>query len=290
MNDIKLLENVEHYTNTKPFSIHKTEVEEGVRNALYVHYHPEMELIYLEKGEMTFFVEGHRYEMEAGDAAFVPPALVHNAIKEPDSSCTHFAVVFSEEWLFAQNTYERAIYNDIIYPYRYECVCVLKKSNQNNLEILSLLKQIPSFIKKNTKDYELALKGILLICFQRLYRECFSVLPASNIKISSQIEIQQTISYINNHFADDINIEKLSSMAGYSVSHYEHCFKALIGKTPFEYINHIRIINSAKLLKNTNMKIIDIAAECGFDNISYFNRVFKKIMGIAPKGYRGTGL
>ena len=56
--------------------------------------------------------------------------------------------------------------------------------------------------------------------------------------------------------------------------------------SPFEYLNYIRIIHASKLLKSTKKLITDIASECGFDNISYFNRVFKRIMGITPNAYR----
>ena len=81
MKNKELLENVKHFTKVRPFSIHKTEIGADSTNALYVHYHPEMEFIYLDEGSMTFYVEGKQYNMKEGDALFIPPALVHNAVK-----------------------------------------------------------------------------------------------------------------------------------------------------------------------------------------------------------------
>ena len=141
MKNKELLENVKHFTKVRPFSIHKTEIGADSTNALYVHYHPEMEFIYLDEGSMTFYVEGKQYNMKEGDALFIPPALVHNAVKNTGVPCRHYAVVFSEEWLFMENTFERNIYNEIIYPYRYECVCMLGRNNRADMDTLLLLKK-----------------------------------------------------------------------------------------------------------------------------------------------------
>ena len=71
MKNKELLENVKHFTKARPFSIHKTEIGADSTNALYVHYHPEMEFIYLDEGSMTFYVEGKQYNMKEGDALFI---------------------------------------------------------------------------------------------------------------------------------------------------------------------------------------------------------------------------
>ena len=61
MKNKELLENVKHFTKARPFSIHKTEIGADSTNALYVHYHPEMEFIYLDEGSMkTVQYEGGR--------------------------------------------------------------------------------------------------------------------------------------------------------------------------------------------------------------------------------------
>ena len=95
MKNKELLENVKHFTKARPFSIHKTEIGADSTNALYVHYHPEMEFIYLDEGSMTFYVEGKQYNMKEGDALFIPPALVHNAVKNTGVPCRHYAVSYT---------------------------------------------------------------------------------------------------------------------------------------------------------------------------------------------------
>ena len=66
MKNKELLENVKHFTKARPFSIHKTEIGADSTNALYVHYHPEMEFIYLDKGKLDIDVDGNMYSVVEG--------------------------------------------------------------------------------------------------------------------------------------------------------------------------------------------------------------------------------
>lgn len=79
-----------------------------------------------------------------------------------------------------ENTFERNIYNEIIYPYRYECVCMLGRNNQADMETLLLLKKISAFMQMGLEEYELSLKGILLICFRDYIR---STLPSLGLQM-----------------------------------------------------------------------------------------------------------
>lgn len=118
MSKSKLLENINHHTERRSFSLHRTVVEPSFTNALYVHYHPEMEFLYMEKGHMTFCSENRRYELHEGDAVFIPPYTVHNAVKGENAPCTYSAVVFSAEWLWGNSTLAHNEYTHSIYANR----------------------------------------------------------------------------------------------------------------------------------------------------------------------------
>lgn len=290
-----LLENIQHHTENKSFSLHRTEVNPSYTNALYVHYHPEMEFLYLAKGSMSFYFEGRCIEMKPGEAVFVPPYIVHNAIKEAGSECEYSAVVFSEEWLFGSSNMNE--YTLPIYENRYECCCHIVSSDNVSSAVnttasttiphlLDILSHIHTYKNQPLESFELKLKGELLICFQFLYSTYFSKSLSAAPITSSAHAIQSCLTYINEHFSEDYSLDTLSEKFGYSPSHFEHSFKSITGSTPFVYINRIRIIKASEMLKSTDKKITDIAAECGYSNISYFNRTFKKIMGVSPKEYR----
>ena len=85
-------------------------------------------------------------------------------------------------------------------------------------------------------------------------------------------------------------IEELASVCHFSQTHFMNFFKRYAGMTCIEYINHYRITRAAADLVETERQGMDIALENGFRNISYFNKVFKKIIGISPSKYRSKAV
>lgn len=235
---------------------------------------------------MSFYSENRCYILHEGDAVFIPPYTVHNASKEANSECTYSAVVFSGEWLWGSSVLAHNEYTNIIYANRYDSTVILRADSPRNRFILDNLSILHKYRDMPVESYELTLRGLLLICFQELYSSCFSKLVTNDNTMTSTQGIQTTLDYIHDHFSEVLTLSKLASVSGYSISHFEHTFKQITGSSPFEYITRIRIINASESLKNSDKKVIDIASENGYDNISYFNRSFKKIMGVSPRKFR----
>lgn len=284
------LEAVSHYTRQRSFSIHHTFVDDSTNCALYAHYHNEMEFLYLNEGKISFFVEGHKYEMRPGDAIFIPPGLVHSALKADGQTCDFDAVVFSAKWLWGDDTIEKNLYADKIETNRFDFICKLSSNEEQSEPVLDLLKGIGRYYDKEVTEYELRLKGELLICFQLLFNGIFNKLELTQENAMVETQLAPAIEYIHEHFDERLSLAKLSEVTGYSSSYFESQFKKLTGSTPFEYINRIRIINATDMLINNRDKVTIIALKCGFENISYFNRTFKKIIGKSPNEYRKDAL
>ena len=132
----------------------------------------------------------------------------------------------------------------------------------------------------------MTLFGLLLCAWQELYNLHFSVLNEKASFSPTRAEIQTAMKYIQQNYADTISLSELAAKVGLSEGHFCRSFKNFTGITPFAYLNKIRIIKSCELLSQTNKKITDIAILCGFNNISYFNRVFYRVMGVPPSEYR----
>lgn len=283
------LENIVHRTSSRPFSLHRTVLSEGENCALYLHCHPEAELFYLEQGKLDFQVENHTYTLNVGDGIFVPPGLIHNAYNLSDGrgSCIYRAVVFSVDMLEKNLPPYCHIYFSSLYKWRMNCIYPITSENPKNMRLLSLLPTIFTFQEMEVERYELALTGTLFLCWQELYNLCFSKL-ASSPDNPSHTELQASLDYIQQHFNDQLSLRDLAASSGFSEGYFCRSFKDFTGYTPFEYLNRIRIVKSCELLTRTNKKITEIASLCGFNNISYFNRTFSKMMGITPSGYRKT--
>lgn len=87
------------------------------------------------------------------------------------------------------------------------------------------------------------------------------------------------------NYGESITLNELAELAGLSEGHFCRLFKRFTGATPIQYMNRRRIAKSCEYLSRTNKKIADIATLCGYNNISYFNRVFLSFMGGTPSAY-----
>lgn len=100
---------------------------------------------------------------------------------------------------------------------------------------------------------------------------------------------EEIISYINEHFTEDISVGELARRAGLSQYHFIRTFKKETGFTPHEYIINIRILTAKYLLKNTKLAVKDICFNTGFSCESVFCSSFKRHQGMTPAQYRELG-
>lgn len=100
-----------------------------------------------------------------------------------------------------------------------------------------------------------------------------------------QDAVQRMKDYIEDHITEKITLHMLAKAANYSPWHAERIFKELVGKTPFEYIRAIRLSRAAVKLRNTNIKVTDVAFDFVFDSHEGFTRAFSKQFGMTPKYY-----
>ena len=101
-----------------------------------------------------------------------------------------------------------------------------------------------------------------------------------------QIEaVQRMQSFIDSHLHEPITLHMLAEAAGYSPWHAAKVFKALTGKSPFEYIRAIRLSRAAVRIRNENVRIVDVAFDFVFDSHEGFTRAFSKQFGVTPQNF-----
>ena len=136
--------------------------------------------------------------------------------------------------------------------------------------------------------YELELKSLLFKFFSLLYKNDLIKKHQSknNLTINTTDKIKLVLNYINDHYSEDISINTLAELCEYSEYHFMRFFKKHIGLTCVQYINNLRLEKSSILLTSTNNAIMDVSLEVGFDNLSYFNKLFKRKYNLTPKEFR----
>ena len=104
--------------------------------------------------------------------------------------------------------------------------------------------------------------------------------PAGSIRTAAAVQ------YIHDHYAENLEIDMLAKLCMISPYHFIRCFREKHGTTPHTYITLFRINTAKKLLLNTSQSISMIAERVGFEDASYFSRIFKKHTGYLPKDFR----
>lgn len=89
-------------------------------------------------------------------------------------------------------------------------------------------------------------------------------------------KLKDILGFIEKNYQHSISIEDISSFCNFSPSHFMKFFKKSMGTSFIDYLNDYRLSASARMLLSSDDNIIDIAAACGYDNLSYYNRIFKE--------------
>ena len=116
-------------------------------------------------------------------------------------------------------------------------------------------------------------------------REAVKARPSEKaLRDSERIKIM--LNFIHNHHDEELDTMTIAQSANISVSECLRCFHNTIHTTPIQYVKQYRIQQAARLLTTTDKKIMDIGRQCGFQEMSYFSRIFREVMGCGPREYR----
>ena len=155
-----------------------------------------------------------------------------------------------------------------------------------SMEYERIFKKIIIELQRCQDNYEemltLLLRHLLIIFQRELTRE--QVLKNEYL----DHEMDTAVTYFNENYNRDINIEEYATSKGMSVSWFIRSFKKFTGSTPMQFIVALRVNNAQVLLETTNYSINEISKIVGYDNQLYFSRLFHKLKGFSPREYRKT--
>ena len=104
----------------------------------------------------------------------------------------------------------------------------------------------------------------------------------------SNSPLWEALNFINNHYTEDVLVEKLAAQSGYSTVHFINVFKKYYGHTPKAYISLLRLNQAQQLLTESDRTVNEVASLCGFSDALYFSRFFREHFNVSPSVYRKT--
>lgn len=255
------------------------------------HYHPEYEFVLVNRSTGRRMVGDHIGYFGEEDLVFMGPMLPHVWVNDPhytngqadhlaDAIVVHFTDNFlgesflsipeMEEFRKVLRLSERGM--AIKGRTRKKINTLLKQMPQmNGLQRLSTLMAIFD-IMSNTTEYELLASPKFV----------------QNFQYESSDRFRKITEYILQNFDRDITLPEIASVANMGVTAFCNFFKEHFRVTFVEYLNTVRVGHACKLLADNDRNVVEVAYECGFNNLANFNRQFKKIKSMTPTSYRRT--
>jgi AraC-like DNA-binding protein len=281
-NYINLEEKVKHGSAFFPFVIYPS-CYSSCGAGFPVHWHKEMEIGLVRSGEEVFQINQKEYVTRKGDIVLIPPETLHGLEPRTKNKVQRDTLVFDLNLLIS-NTSDASSLKYIMPLLQGKCSCDYVFQDENAEALLMEIRQIFS---QKKEGYELLVKGKLLFLFYRLFELGVIRTDERLEKVPIVYEsMLDAMKYIASHYQGKITLDEIAKQTGKSKYYITRNFHKFTGMPCIEYINHYRLTMAANILMETNRLVIDIAMDVGFENISYFNKLFRKKFGVTPKEYR----
>ncbi|WP_127534607.1 AraC family transcriptional regulator [Paenibacillus kobensis] len=244
------------------------------------------EMYYLLSGGRRYFVRDQTYTVEPGTLVLIPPGVIHRTIDAPG--------VPGHERILVQFSNSYIDHGMHVMPLHLEAFNMpsplLPFTGEEKLQIERLLHQLCEEFSANRSGREPMLQALmsqLLLSVGRAMRQNSSrnVLPDSASSPSEE-RIQPVIDHILAHCAEPLGLEETAAMFYFSPAHLSRLFRRSTGFTYSEFVQLVRIRNAQELLRTTDRKVLEIAESSGFGNLSHFQHMFRKHVGMTPLKYR----
>lgn len=257
---------------------------------IYLHWHVHMELMIVRSGKVTFYIDSHIIDAEAGDVVLVPGGSLHVAYAAENGDFRVDCIVFNPS-LFQEWMGEPA-HMDLISPIfagKLHFPFALSKMEAWNEKLQLELNEISAEMLTKDIGYQLIVKAKLyawLIQLARFIRKEQPTEVTSEAYFANRDLFKKLIEWIKEHYAEKLTVKQAASMVGLDPYYFCKQFKKLTGRTFIDYVNVCRVNEAERRLSSSNESISEIARMVGCENANYFTKLYKKYKGKTPSDER----
>jgi len=267
--DKNLKESVIHRSGKLPLKIYS---DDYVR----YHWHDEYEFIFSEGGGVHCTVNGNHVSLEPGTALLIQPGDLHAVSADGPQQVTEI-VAHPSFWATEE---ELALFSGKL---RFQTQ--FSPKDPADAAIVERLRGIKRCYNERGFGYEFRMKSLFSEIFAAMLAQGRYHVETQESAKGSDVS-ESLFSYVHQHYADDLSLERLAELSHYSRSYVIKLFKKNTGQTPIEYINRYRLDRAKSFLQDPKNSVLDVSLMCGFQNVGYFIRIFKSHFGMTPGVYR----
>lgn len=274
-----------HGTPQFPCAGYSSNHTERQEDCIPWHWHEEIEIIYIEKGQMRIKVPSQSFLLETGDCMVINSNILHYGAAVTE--CQLHSLVFHASLVFGNK--------DSVFAEKY--VRPLLSCNSfsgyfikagSGEEVARWFVRAHKALAEEQYGFEFIvrenLSRICLFLHERLVPQADSKRPALN---QDNLRVGKMLAYIHKNYAEDLSLAEIADKVGISERECLRCFQKTIQLSPIQYLLKYRVMQGAEMLiKNPTDSISDIATLCGFDSPSNFAKIFKRFYNCTPREYR----
>lgn len=288
MTDPQGRELIEHGTALFPVACYHDNLSEA---EVPWHWHDELEAFVVETGTARAAVNGADCIIKQGEGLFVNSGALHGVWPAGEETCRLRSLVFHPRLVgggvdsILWQKYLEPLLSDPCRPYIY-----FSHSQEWERDASGAIQEAWQACVSETEGFEFAVREWLSRLIFLLAKHC----PATERRPSEKTlrdgeRIKAMLQYIQEHYGEELTLAKIAQSAAVSENECLRCFRSMTGSSPIQYVKQVRVQRAAELLEATGQKISEIGAACGFQDMSYFAKVFREVKGCTPKEYRSRG-
>ncbi|WP_408647355.1 AraC family transcriptional regulator [Winogradskyella poriferorum] len=247
------------------------------------HFHPEIELVYVNKGKGKRHIGNHLSYFNNSQLLLIGSNLPHNGFTDRLTVYgTETIVQFKPEFLGKH-------FFDI--PEMEKINSLFERAKSGILFGIPTKQKLGKKIEKLSEKEGFKKILVLLEILHSLAKaEDYTILNADGYRFETEpqdsAKIDTIFKHINENFKEHISLDEIADKVSMTVPAFCRYFKKVTGKTFTKLVNEYRVVHATKLLTESQMSITDISFECGFNNFSHFNKLFKEFTGKSASKYR----
>lgn len=276
----------QHGNEQFPFLVSYQKLSEYESGSFMWHWHPEIEITYVQKGTMCYKVNHMLYHLKEGDIVFNNSGALHSGTMENQKDCAYIPVTFDSRLIygFFQSTVNSKYVDPVIQDSMLPAICI-DQSEPWHKPFREYLLRIIDLDEKKPDFYELD----ITICLQSMWRlllEHITYEPQASRENSLEYDrIKKILSYIEENYQNKITLNDIAGHIHLCESECTRLFKRHMNTTLFAFLQEYRIERSLEFLQD-DQPVSAVADKAGFSDPNYYSKVFAKIKGCSPREYR----
>lgn len=291
--DETLREMKKHGTERFPFQYYQEHFNWNRLETVKWHWHSELEFVEILQGAIECHIGEEIIELREGDTFFINSGVIHK-YQAPkvcrEKQCMFSDILFLPE-IIAPNSsliYEKYVRPIVLYGKPF---LVMRQTQAWEESVQNLYHHIVNVCLAEEDLTELRIQAgvseLWTRLFHYLYREESE--QQENKNILAQARLRKMMQFIWDHFHEKITLDDIAASANISKSAALRCFRSGMQTSPVGYLNNFRLNRAKELLLTSHSTVSEIAVSVGFDNVGYFDRVFRRTFGLTPKQFAKQG-